>query len=357
MARTSTTKVTARERARAAKAVLDAERRDHEKAVEDATTTYYEAQDARDTAITALEAADTACGRIVGGRVPVPVRVGRPVHRGPGLTPRLVPQPPPEPVVLDVGEVLDESGQCHGGGPYCPFELPGAQPRRLPGESRALIVEEAGQRLPVRAVQGRLRATVPVERVRHGGHTRTGRRQPSGASQRPRGVSCEHPSRSSNRPAVARRWQCFRTTGNQGGLLLVPAVLSPPGAEQPVGPATRDRDGPRPDRAPRLHRRHTGRVDPRGAAPHPSRRERQPGTAANSGRRRIGVVGRVLCGAPRAPRLGCGHGSAGTGGELCRQPRSLRPPEVVLGWLLRFMRGLLGSSVGGGLLGGWRGWR
>jgi hypothetical protein len=62
MARTSTTKVTARERARAAKAVLDAERRDHEKAVEDATTTYYEAQDARDTAITALEAADTACG-------------------------------------------------------------------------------------------------------------------------------------------------------------------------------------------------------------------------------------------------------------------------------------------------------
>jgi len=62
MARTSTTKVTARERARAAKAVLDAERRDHEKAVEDATTTYYEAQDARDAAITALEDADTARG-------------------------------------------------------------------------------------------------------------------------------------------------------------------------------------------------------------------------------------------------------------------------------------------------------
>ncbi len=62
MARTSTTKVTARERARAAKAVLDAERRDHEKAVEDATTTYYEAQDDCDTAITALEAADTARG-------------------------------------------------------------------------------------------------------------------------------------------------------------------------------------------------------------------------------------------------------------------------------------------------------
>ena len=60
MARTSTTKVTARERARAAKAVLDAERRDHEKAVEDATTTYYEAQDARDAAMAALEAADTA---------------------------------------------------------------------------------------------------------------------------------------------------------------------------------------------------------------------------------------------------------------------------------------------------------
>lgn len=62
MARTSTTKVTARERARAAKAVLDTERRDHEKAVEDATTTYYEAQDARDAAMAALEDADTARG-------------------------------------------------------------------------------------------------------------------------------------------------------------------------------------------------------------------------------------------------------------------------------------------------------
>jgi len=65
VARTSTTKVTARERARAAKAVLDAERRDHEKSVEDATTTYYEAQDARDTAMAALEDADTARGAAV----------------------------------------------------------------------------------------------------------------------------------------------------------------------------------------------------------------------------------------------------------------------------------------------------
>jgi len=65
MARTSTTKVTARERARAAKAVLDAERRDHEKAVEDATTTYYEAEDARDAAMAALEDADTARGAAV----------------------------------------------------------------------------------------------------------------------------------------------------------------------------------------------------------------------------------------------------------------------------------------------------
>jgi len=65
VARTSTTKVTARERARAAKAVLDAERRDHEKSVENATTTYYEAQDARDTAIAALEDADTARGAAV----------------------------------------------------------------------------------------------------------------------------------------------------------------------------------------------------------------------------------------------------------------------------------------------------
>ena len=55
MARTSTTKVTARERARAAKAVLDAERRDHEKAVEDA----------RDAAMAGLEDADTARGAAV----------------------------------------------------------------------------------------------------------------------------------------------------------------------------------------------------------------------------------------------------------------------------------------------------
>jgi len=65
VARTSTTKVTARERARAAKAVLDAERRDHEKSVEDATTTYYEAQDARDAAMAALEDADTVRGAAV----------------------------------------------------------------------------------------------------------------------------------------------------------------------------------------------------------------------------------------------------------------------------------------------------
>jgi len=38
---------------------------DHEKAVEDATTTYYEAQDARDTAMAALEDADTARGAAV----------------------------------------------------------------------------------------------------------------------------------------------------------------------------------------------------------------------------------------------------------------------------------------------------
>jgi len=62
MARTSTTKVTARERARAAWGARAPARRDHEKAVEDETTTYYEAQDARDAAITALEDADTARG-------------------------------------------------------------------------------------------------------------------------------------------------------------------------------------------------------------------------------------------------------------------------------------------------------
>ena len=65
MARTSTTKVTARERARAANAVLDAELRDHEKSVEDATTMYYEAEDARDAALAALEEADTARGAAV----------------------------------------------------------------------------------------------------------------------------------------------------------------------------------------------------------------------------------------------------------------------------------------------------
>jgi DNA-directed RNA polymerase specialized sigma24 family protein len=60
MARTSTTKISARERARAAKAKLDAEERDHQKLVEDAVVSYYEGEDARDAAHEALAAAETA---------------------------------------------------------------------------------------------------------------------------------------------------------------------------------------------------------------------------------------------------------------------------------------------------------
>jgi phage terminase small subunit len=60
MARTSTTKISARERARAAKAKLDAEERDHRKLVEDAVVIYYESEDARDAAHEALAAAETA---------------------------------------------------------------------------------------------------------------------------------------------------------------------------------------------------------------------------------------------------------------------------------------------------------
>jgi DNA-directed RNA polymerase specialized sigma24 family protein len=59
MARTSTTKISARERARAAKARLDAEERDHQKLVEDAVVSYYEGEDARDAAHEALAAAET----------------------------------------------------------------------------------------------------------------------------------------------------------------------------------------------------------------------------------------------------------------------------------------------------------
>jgi hypothetical protein len=60
MARTSTTKISARERARAAKAALDASERDHHKLVEDAVVAYYESEDAKEAAIDALAAAETA---------------------------------------------------------------------------------------------------------------------------------------------------------------------------------------------------------------------------------------------------------------------------------------------------------
>ncbi len=60
MARTSTTKISARERARTAKAKLDAEERDHHKLVEDAVVSYYEGEDARDAAHEALATAETA---------------------------------------------------------------------------------------------------------------------------------------------------------------------------------------------------------------------------------------------------------------------------------------------------------
>lgn len=58
MARSGTGKVSARERARAAKAKLDAQQRDHEKLVEDAVTAYYDADDQRTAALAALTAAD-----------------------------------------------------------------------------------------------------------------------------------------------------------------------------------------------------------------------------------------------------------------------------------------------------------
>lgn len=60
MARTSTTKMTARDRARATKAMLDAAERDHEKLVEDVVIAYYEADDAREAAVDAMAAAETA---------------------------------------------------------------------------------------------------------------------------------------------------------------------------------------------------------------------------------------------------------------------------------------------------------
>ena len=58
MARSGAGKVSARERARAAKAKLDAEQRDHGKRVEDAVTAYYDADDQRSAAVAALDTAD-----------------------------------------------------------------------------------------------------------------------------------------------------------------------------------------------------------------------------------------------------------------------------------------------------------
>lgn len=60
MALTSTTMISARDRARAAKAKLDADERDHQKLVEDGVIAYYEAEDAREAAVEALAAAETA---------------------------------------------------------------------------------------------------------------------------------------------------------------------------------------------------------------------------------------------------------------------------------------------------------
>ncbi len=60
MARTSTTKLSARERARAAKAKLDADERDHQKLVEDGVIAYYEAEDALESAADAATAAEVA---------------------------------------------------------------------------------------------------------------------------------------------------------------------------------------------------------------------------------------------------------------------------------------------------------
>ncbi len=60
MPRTTTTKLSARDRARAAKATLDAAERDHQKRVEDAVVGFYEADDAREAATDAVAAAETA---------------------------------------------------------------------------------------------------------------------------------------------------------------------------------------------------------------------------------------------------------------------------------------------------------
>lgn len=65
MARTTTTKLSARDRARAAKAKLDAAGRDHHKLVEDAVTGFYEADDAREAALAAIAAADAARGAAI----------------------------------------------------------------------------------------------------------------------------------------------------------------------------------------------------------------------------------------------------------------------------------------------------
>lgn len=60
MARTSTTKLSARDRARAAKARLDADQHDHQKLVEDGVIAYYEAEDAVEAATEAMTVAEVA---------------------------------------------------------------------------------------------------------------------------------------------------------------------------------------------------------------------------------------------------------------------------------------------------------
>jgi len=102
-------------------------------------------------------------GAVRGGRVPLPVRVGGPVHRVPRGVPVPTVQPPAEPVVLHVGQVLEHPAQGHRRGADRRPQAGRVHAPGLPRQGRALVVEEAQEGGGLVGREGRLRAAVVVQ--------------------------------------------------------------------------------------------------------------------------------------------------------------------------------------------------
>jgi hypothetical protein len=110
----------------------------------------------------ALPEREELLGGVRGGRVPVPIGVGPPVHcikwwcRVPPV------QPLGEPVVLDESEVLEHPAQGHRRRADRRLQTCRVQPPALPGEGRALVVQETLERSGLISCKGRFRPSLLV---------------------------------------------------------------------------------------------------------------------------------------------------------------------------------------------------